>query len=247
MLRRGGVVATLDAEKTATEEIARLMVGADADQAAQKSAGCGAGEVRRPISITEKQPPVLDVRGLCVAPSPSEPRIENISFTVGRGKSRNCRDCRKRPALARGRPCRTGEGGSGAIIFDGSDITALAVADRLRIGVCRVPENPSEEALLPDGRFGKISSSAASARVNSRGAGLSSSARPLLLRSIRSPKTALRRGGRMSPFPAYREETCRRRRLRERFAAGRALQSSNSPREASTCTRPRGCARAFLP
>jgi len=180
-----------------------------------------AGEVRRPISITEKQPPVLDVRGLCVAPSPSEPRIENISFTVGRGEILGIagivgNGLRSLAGALAGRV----RAGSGAIIFDGSDITALAVADGSASGFAGSGK-PSEEALLPDGPLWENFLLGRQREGEFRGAGLSSSARPLLLRSIRSPKTALRRGGRMSPFPAYREETCRRRRLRERFARPR--------------------------
>ncbi|MFZ2448444.1 MAG: ABC transporter ATP-binding protein [Syntrophobacteraceae bacterium] len=152
VLRRGSVVATLDAEKTGGEEIARLMVGADAGEGAQKPAGSGAGEVRRPISLAADQPPVLDVRDLCVQASPAEPRIENISFTVGKGEIFGFAGIvgNGLRSLAGALAGRVGTEG-GRIVFDGSDITAQTVEDRLRAGICRVPENPSEEALLPDG------------------------------------------------------------------------------------------------
>ncbi len=146
VLRRGKLVETLESNKTCKEEIARLMVGRD--DLAQSSVG---DEDRNRPSAAAEASPLLDVEGLCMEPAGPEPRIECISFTVASGEIFGIAGVvgNGQRLLARALSGREKASG-GKIIFGGTDITDLDVDARLRAGISRLPENPSDETLLPD-------------------------------------------------------------------------------------------------
>lgn len=146
VLRRGSIVETLEVEKTCQEEIARLMVGLENSEQFH----AGAAGLNRPPAAPNR-PTILEVKGLCVEPTGPGPRIQSISFTVGEGEILGIAGVagngqRLLASALSGRQKASG----GEIIFSGTDITRLGVDARLRAGICRLPENPSEEALLPD-------------------------------------------------------------------------------------------------
>ena len=152
VLRKGCVAATRELGSTSREEIARLMVG-DAEKAdgtvfkVEHRRDEAAGRSR---SIPKPEPPILELRNIVVSPSDAEPGLENLTLSIGKGEIfgiggivGNGQNLFAR-ALA-------GEAAavSGTILFAGSDISGLPLKDRLREGICRLPENPSEASFLP--------------------------------------------------------------------------------------------------
>jgi simple sugar transport system ATP-binding protein len=152
VLRKGRLAAERDTEKTSPQEIARLMVsGPDETDAPAPAA------VRRDSDVPDRvrrapppEPPLLELRNLSVAPSDVEPGLENVSLCLGKGEIfgvagivGNGQNLLAR-ALAGRIPAR-----SGTILFRGVDITGLPLNGRLRAGICRLPENPFEESILP--------------------------------------------------------------------------------------------------
>ncbi|MEM5785716.1 MAG: ATP-binding cassette domain-containing protein, partial [Syntrophobacteraceae bacterium] len=96
-------------------------------------------------------PPLLDIRKIDIAPAAGEPGIREVTFSVqagevfgvggivGNGHRLFARALAGRTAIE-----------SGAVFFEGTDITNLPLRQRLQAGICRVPENPSEEALMQE-------------------------------------------------------------------------------------------------
>lgn len=171
VLRHGSVAATLDACATSKTEIAQLMVAAGPERGTnhitRKSREFAQDTLLEHAELQDEVPrertpssalhfpatllpPLLEVRDICVAASGGEPEIDKLSFCVdpgeifgiggivGNGLSLLARALAGRVSVR-----------SGSILFDGTDITALSLEDRLEAGIRRVPEDPSREALLP--------------------------------------------------------------------------------------------------
>jgi simple sugar transport system ATP-binding protein len=160
VLRGGSLAATLDAGGTDIGEIARLMLGgAEPPQA----------EVARPISpLTpayagaaaagtqqgsrrSAEAPVVEIRNLRVGPSGTEPALRDISISIAKGEIfgiggivGNGQRSLARVLAGKIRP------DSGWVQFEGEEISRLDVRERLGKNIRWLPENPLEEALLPE-------------------------------------------------------------------------------------------------
>ena len=164
VLRGGSLAATLDAGRTDIEEIARLMVGA-AEPAEARIArpqhaavpgirrdGVGAKlKLGQPAEGAAAAPCRLEIRNLSVGPSGTEPSLRDISISIGKGEIfgiggivGNGQRSLARVFAGKTRP------DSGWVRFDGEEITRLDIKERLRKNILWLPENPVEEALLPE-------------------------------------------------------------------------------------------------
>jgi simple sugar transport system ATP-binding protein len=175
VLRGGSLAATLDAGGTDIEEIARLMVGgaepAQGRIARSKHAavpgirrdGIGAklklgqpdeGAAAAGTQQGSRRPaeaPVLEIRNLSVGPSGTEPALRDISISIGKGEIFGIGGIvgnGQRP-LARVLAGKT-RPDSGWVRFEGEEISRLDLKERLRKNILWLPENPAEEALLPE-------------------------------------------------------------------------------------------------
>ncbi len=141
VLRHGSVVATKNAEATCREEIAALMV---------ESTGWMPDPTPADRAPLPDRPPVLEIRNVGTAPSAAEPGLKDFSLSIAAGEIFGIGGVvgNGQRMLAR---ILSGQVHAqiGTILFEGADIAGLSVADRLRAGISRLPENPGEEALMP--------------------------------------------------------------------------------------------------
>ncbi len=160
VLRGGSLAATLDAGGTDIEEIARLMVGGAEPVQSEVAkpispltpayAGAAAAGTQQ-RSRRSEEAPVLEIRNLSVGPSGTEPALRDISISIGKGEIFGIGGMvgnGQRP-LARvlaGKTCPD----SGWVRFEGEEISRLDLKERLRKNILWLPENPVEEALLPE-------------------------------------------------------------------------------------------------
>jgi len=152
VLRKGRVAATRETGNASPNEIAHLMVSSPGEAdgplfAADNRSNGKAGRLR---SALKPEPPILELRNLEIGPSDVEPGLENLSLSIGKGDIFGIGGIvgngQNLFALALAGAVSI-EGG--IILFAGSDITNLPLKDRLQKGICRLPENPSEELFLP--------------------------------------------------------------------------------------------------
>ncbi|MHC1728631.1 MAG: ABC transporter ATP-binding protein [Syntrophobacteraceae bacterium] len=149
VLRKGIVAATRETSGTSSEEIAGLMVGHTG----------GEGECTRQVGRTEisrgaaSKPdrPVLELCSLSLGPAGTEPALKNISLSVRKGEIFGIGGVtgNGQRSLARALAGRI-KAGAGSILFDGVDISGLILKQRRLRGIHWLPENPLEEALLPN-------------------------------------------------------------------------------------------------
>ncbi|MGA2403204.1 MAG: ABC transporter ATP-binding protein [Syntrophobacteraceae bacterium] len=159
VLRKGSLTATLDAGATDIEEIARLRVGgmqgAVAGIAKPKHAADPGGDRDRPppktAGLSEAAAPLLELRNMCVGPSGTEPALRDISISIGKGEIFGIGGVvgNGQRSLARVLAWKTCPD-SGWVRFDGSEISRPDIRERLRRNIRWLPENPVEEALLPE-------------------------------------------------------------------------------------------------
>jgi simple sugar transport system ATP-binding protein len=149
VLRGGSLAATLDAGGTDIEEIARLMVGR-AEPVRRNAANprpppkCLSGHMAA-------APRRLEIRNLSVGPAGTEPALRDISISIGKGEIFGIGGIvgnGQRP-LARVLAGKT-RPDSGWVRFEGEEISRLDLKERLRKNILWLPENPVEEALLPE-------------------------------------------------------------------------------------------------
>ncbi len=164
VLRHGSVAATLDARETDSERIARLMVGSVEEEepksisrVAQERAG-RLGPAVDPGGVALVSPiergggeDFLEVRSLSVGPSGAEPAIDDLSISINQGEIFGIGGVvgngqRSFALSLAGKVKPIG----GAILLGGVDISSMDIAKRLDRGLRWLPENPAEEALLPD-------------------------------------------------------------------------------------------------
>jgi len=164
VLRGGSLAATLETGTTDIEEIARLMVGG-AEPAQGGTAGAKPAAVLRPTpqagrmgpvgagqgSGLDAAPPRLELRNLRVGPSGTEPALQDISICIGKGEILGIGGIvgNGQRSLARVLAGKT-RSDSGSVLFEGEDISGLGIKERLGKNIRWLPENPSEEALLPE-------------------------------------------------------------------------------------------------
>ena len=100
--------------------------------------------VREPRASGGIKKPVLEIGNLHVDPAFSEPAIDDLSLSVSEGEILGIAGIvgNGQRLLARAISGRVGAR-SGKILFSGSDVTAFGVAERLRLGLFRVPEDPT--------------------------------------------------------------------------------------------------------
>ena len=167
VLRGGSLEATLDAGGTDIEEIARLMAGGASEQGpatrsveVPPSAAAGAAPFsgtsriawrRGQSDYTAAAPCRLEIRNLSVGPSGTEPALRDISISIGKGEIfgiggivGNGQRSLARVLAGKTRP------DSGWVRFEGEEISRLDIKERLRKNILWLPENPVEEALLPE-------------------------------------------------------------------------------------------------
>jgi len=168
VLRKGCLVATLDAGETGVEEIAGLMAGLPAvapppRPTAKPPATEGGGQLvwrhSRPPAVALPPSPtavaaascLLELQKVRVGPSGTEPALRGISIRVGQGEIfgiggivGNGQRSLARVLAGKIRP------DSGLVRFEGADISRLGIRERLRRNIRWLPENPVEEALLPE-------------------------------------------------------------------------------------------------
>ena len=148
VLRHGGVAAVLDSHQTDPSQIAGLMVGrpSEAGTAADREEQSYA----RHFSGAFPQQPALELRDLCLRQDGTEPAVRNVSLTVSAGEIFGFAGIvgNGQRSLARALAGKMVPE-SGKIALDGLDVSKTGIAERLRKGVRRLPENPVEEALLP--------------------------------------------------------------------------------------------------
>ena len=149
VLRGGSLAATLDAGGTDIEEIARLMVGR-AEPVRRNAANprpppkCLSGHMAA-------APRRLEIRNLSVGPAGTEPALRDISISIGKGEIFGIGgiDGNGQRPLARVLAGKT-RPDSGWVRFEGEEISRLDLKERLRKNILWLPENPVEEALLPE-------------------------------------------------------------------------------------------------
>jgi simple sugar transport system ATP-binding protein len=164
VLRGGSLAATLDAGGTDIEEIARLMVGGVGNRDRRPGGEPPQAEVAKPISpLTPAYagavaagnmaaaPRRLEISNLSAGPSGTEPALRDISISIGKGEIfgiggivGNGQRSLARVLAGKTRP------DSGWIRFEGEEISRLDIKERLRKNILWLPENPVEEALLPE-------------------------------------------------------------------------------------------------
>jgi len=166
VLRGGGLAATLEAGATDIGEIARLMVGGAKPAQGRAAESEPAADLRptpkaRPGKrgpVGEGQgpglddaPPRLELRNLRVGPSGTEPALRDISMCIGKGEIfgiggivGNGQRSLARVFAGKTRP------ESGSVLFEGEEISGLGIKERLAKNIRWLPENPVEEALLPE-------------------------------------------------------------------------------------------------
>jgi general nucleoside transport system ATP-binding protein len=171
VLRGGSLAATLDAGGTDIGEIARLMVGGEPPQAgiagprhaaapcappkaAANPAGGPGSQAPPPEPLSghmAAEPRRLEIRNLRVGPSGTEPALRDISISIAKGEIfgiggivGNGQRSLARVLAGKIRP------DSGWVRFEGEEISRLDVKERLGKNIRWLPENPLEEALLPE-------------------------------------------------------------------------------------------------
>ncbi len=174
VLRGGSLAATLDAGATDIEEIARLMVGGAGGGPPQPElakpetapalsppgphrpawavpATSPAGAPDSSSGPPPSEAPVLELRDLKVGPSGTEPALRDISISIGKGEIfgiggivGNGQRSLARVLAGKIRP------DSGWVLFEGEEISRLDIKERLGKNLRWLPENPVEEALLPE-------------------------------------------------------------------------------------------------
>jgi simple sugar transport system ATP-binding protein len=151
VLRKGQAAATLDAKITSREEIARIMVSGPEkeDGPTVKMHPRNTEYTGRARPVPNAGPPVLELRNLRVGASDVEPGLEGLSLSIGKGEIFGVAGIVGNgqnlfAGVLAGKTAAEG----GAILFNGTDITRLPLRDRLREGIRRLPENPSEELFL---------------------------------------------------------------------------------------------------
>jgi len=138
VLRDGEAVGTVDAATTTEQELARMMVGREVlfD--------------RRPRE-TEPGDPMLRVEGLRVTGDRGLERVSDVDFVVREGEILGVAGVQGNgqtelvEALTGLRPAD-----SGAVVFDGDDVTGTSRRGRIRAGLVYIPEDRQTEGLVQD-------------------------------------------------------------------------------------------------
>jgi len=164
VLRGGSLAATLDAGGTDIEEIARLMVGGLGNRDRRPGGEPLQAEAAKPISRLTPAcagaaaadnmaaaPRRLEIQNLSVGPSGTEPALRDISISIGKGEIFGIGGIvgNGQRSLARVLAGKT-RLDSGWVRFEGEEISRLDIKERLRKNILWLPENPVEEALLPE-------------------------------------------------------------------------------------------------
>lgn len=151
VLHRGRLIRTTSTGSVTREEVADLIVhGANAGQEESPSPPAPPeGPFRAPSAQEPADILVLD--DLTAEPSVNDIGIEAFPLRIARGETvglggvvGNGLNTLARAIAGMGRVR------SGAVRFDGRDITTLPVRDRMDSGIRWLPSNPLEEALLPE-------------------------------------------------------------------------------------------------
>ncbi|HEV7772763.1 MAG TPA: ABC transporter ATP-binding protein [Conexibacter sp.] len=144
VMRHGRLLTTVTREEADADELARLMVGdalvdaaAGSPRGRARDGGAPAGERGAVLRVVQRQRTGGDgaVHELQVGAG----EVLGIAGVEGSGQ-------RELVEAITG----VGPSGTYAVEFDGSDITALGVTERARLGIAYVPEDPNVEALVPD-------------------------------------------------------------------------------------------------
>jgi simple sugar transport system ATP-binding protein len=147
VLRKGCLAATLEAGRTGADEIAELMVGGQWEPP-HDSAGGLPGLPHRPAAANG---PILELRDVGIGPRGTEPALRDISIAVAKGEIfgiggivGNGQRSLARILAGKTRP------DNGSIRFEGVEISRLDIDERIKRSIRWLPENPIEEALLPE-------------------------------------------------------------------------------------------------
>ena len=138
VLRRGRSIACMETGSTTAEELARLMVGEEAD--------LGPGEEHAPVRESE---PILAVRGLSAEGDSGVRAVSGISFEVRAGEILGVAGVDGNGQRELAEALIGLRKASGSAVLDGKELLGMSVRERLEAGIAYVPED-RRFAVVPD-------------------------------------------------------------------------------------------------
>lgn len=148
VLRKGKVVGVLKTKEANEKMLAELIVGRSTDVYITPTITPRARTIK---SISEREEPILEVKGLCALNDRGLPALKDVSFTMYRGEILSIVGIagngeRELAEVLVGLRKAT----KGKVLFRGHDITNKSVEEISNLGIAYIPEDRLNMGIVPD-------------------------------------------------------------------------------------------------